>query len=113
VAERVPGAEHPQAAGPLVNPDPVRLEKAAAVALDAELIASGDAAPGIDPGANDPAWAQAEGEAPLVAAVDLVNQARFVVDMTGTCVDCRSPLDFLNGPHNGPAEDPDVHLVEP
>ncbi len=110
-AERVPGARRPPAAEALVDPDPVRLEKAAAAAFDGVLISLGDAAPGTDPGQGDPAWARAEREAPLVAALDMVNQARFMVDPTGTCVDCRSALDIFTGRHGVPVEEPpDVHL---
>jgi len=109
--ERLPGAKPPPAAEPLVNPVPENLKKASAATLDADLISLGDAAPGADPGQGDPAWARAEREAPLVAALDMTNQDRFIADPTGTCVDCPSMLDTFTGKHGTHGEDePDIHL---
>jgi len=110
-AERLPGAKPPPTAEALVEPDPAHLKKAAAATLDADLISLGDAAPGTDPGQGDPAWARAQREAPLVAALDMVNQDRFLDDPTGTCVDCPSMLDSITGRHGTHGEDePDIHL---
>jgi len=41
----------------------------------------------------------------------MINKARFFVDMTGTCVDCRSVFGIITSRDGKPGEeDPDVHL---
>jgi len=93
-------------------PDAQRLKKAAAIALAAELAADGIPASGTGQGASDPALTRAPGEPPLDAAVDLVNQARYLQDGTGLCAGCYGPADVLDhGSHpGGPGEEPDIRL---
>jgi hypothetical protein len=109
-AERLRGAKPPPAAGALVDPNPSQLKETTAADLKKELISLGNVTPGTDPGHSDPAWARAEREAPLAAALDMVNQARFIDDPTGTCVDCPSVLDIFTGRGIPGDEDPDIHL---
>jgi hypothetical protein len=96
-------------------PDAQRLKKAAAVTLVAELAADGIPASGTGQGASDPALTRARGEPPLDAAVDLVNQARYLQDGIGPCAGCYGPADvFDHGSHpGGPGEEPDLHLPPP
>jgi hypothetical protein len=64
----------------------------------------------VDPSVTDPAFAHAETESPIDAAVDLTNQSRFAQEGSGPCAGCaRSPAN----PEDNPAEPPDDHDVEP
>lgn len=101
-AGRLAGAKMPPDADQAVIPDPRRLEQAALTVLSAEVVI-------VDPSVNDPAFAQAETESPIDAAVDLANQSRYSQEGSGPCAGCvRSPAD----PDN-PVEPPDDHDVEP
>ncbi|HEX4832898.1 MAG TPA: hypothetical protein VH478_17590 [Trebonia sp.] len=94
---RLAGAEPPPDASTLVDPQPERLE---VQALEARLTES----------AEHPRAATlpgTEGESPVDAAVDLVNQARFLAeDGTGPCAGCTriEPHDDEPG-HEPPVED--------
>ena len=48
-------------------------------------------------------------ESPLAAAVDLVNQARFLQESSGPCTGCTRP----ENPADLPAEPPNDHPAEP
>jgi hypothetical protein len=101
-AGRLAGAKAPPDADQAVIPDPRRLEQAALTVLSAEVVI-------VDPSVTDPAFAQAEAESPVDAAVDLTNQSRYSQEASGPCAGCvRSPVD----PDN-PVEPPDDHDVEP
>jgi hypothetical protein len=89
-------------AGQAVIPDPRRLEQAALTVLSAQVVI-------VDRSVSDPAFAQAETESPIDAAVDLANQSRYSQEGSGPCAGCvRSPAD----PDN-PVAPPEDHDVEP
>jgi hypothetical protein len=101
-AGRLAGAKTPPDADQVVIPNPRRLEQAALIVLSAEVVI-------VDPSVTDPAFAQAENESPVDAAVDLANQSRYSQEGSGPCAGCvRSPAD----PDN-PVEPPDDHDFEP
>lgn len=82
----------------MVVPDPGPLEKAALAALSADFTADGLTDPvtdpaDADPAVTDPALLAALRESPLDAAVDLVNQARYLQQDTGPCLACFTRTD--------------------
>jgi len=102
-AGRLAGAKAPPDAGQVVVPDPKRLEQAALTVLSGEVLI-------VDPSVADPAFAHAETESPIDAAVDLTNQSRYIQEDSGPCAGCvRPPADS----GDNPAEPPDDHDVEP
>lgn len=101
-AGRLAGAKAPPDAGQVVIPDPERLKQAALAVLSAGL-------PIVNPSVTDPAFARAETESPVDAAVDLANQARFIQEGSGPCAGCARPP---ANPEDNPVEPP-AHEVEP
>jgi hypothetical protein len=90
----------------MIVPDPRQLEKAALTALSADLTGDGLPDPVTDPPAayqtvTDPALLTALREDPLDAAVDLVRQALYLQQGTGSCAGCAS----RPGVDNNPGED--------
>jgi hypothetical protein len=105
-----PGAPAPGGAGlpaadKMVLPDPPRLE----IAALAVLVRVRFTVMVADPLAGDQAEHRTESESPLDAAVDLVNEARFLQEDTGRCTGCPQPLK----PGEEPFEGHDDHPVEP
>jgi hypothetical protein len=85
----LPGASPPPAPDAEVTPDPARLEAAAAATLSQVTTGQGIDDPVTDPNDdNDFAYQSAQGEGPLDAAVDIVNDARYAQDPTGPCDSC-------------------------
>jgi hypothetical protein len=88
----LPGASPPPAPDAEVTPDPARLEAAATATLSAVTTEQGMDDPVTDPSDdNDFAYQSAQGEGPLDAAVDIVNDARYAQDPTGPCASCIAP----------------------
>ena len=109
--ERLPGAKPPPDAAAEVVPVPERLEQAATADLSAAFTAAGDDDPVTDPLATDPALSKAQAEDPLDGAVDIVNQARYAQEQSGSCAGCAvsGGIDD-NRPGEEPPED---HVEEP
>jgi hypothetical protein len=109
--ERLPGAKPPPDAAAEVVPAPERLEQAATADLSAAFTAAGDDDPVTDPLATDPALSKAQAEDPLDGAVDIVNQARYAQEQSGSCAGCAvsGGIDD-NLPGEEPPED---HVEEP
>jgi hypothetical protein len=120
----LPGAAPPPAPDAEVNPDPARLEAAAAATLSAVTTEQGMDDPVTDQNDdNDFAYQSAQGEDKLAAAVDIVNDARYAQDPTGPCDGCIAPgipdlggleraLNDVSAPEQGeePGEDePEFH----
>jgi hypothetical protein len=102
-AGRLTRAKAPPDAEQVVIPDPERLEHAALIVLFAHVVI-------VDPSITDPAFARAETESPVEAAVDLTNQSRYAQEGNGPCSGCvRSAVN----PDDNPVEPPDDHDVEP
>ncbi len=88
----LPGASPPPAPDAEVTPDPARLEAAAAATLSEVTTEQGMDDPVTDQNDdNDFAYQSAQGEGPLDAAVDIVNDARYAQDPTGPCDGCIAP----------------------
>ncbi len=120
----LPGAAPAPAPDAQVNPDPARLEAAASATLSAVTTEQGMDDPVTDPNDdNDLAYQNAQDEAPVDGAVDIVNDARYAQDPTGPCDSCIAPaIPDLGGleraandvftpePGEEPGEEgPDVH----
>ncbi len=89
---RLPGAAPPPTPDAEVNPDPARLEAAATATLSAVTTEQGMDDPVTDPNDdNDLAYQNAQDEAPVDGAVDIVNDARYAQDPTGPCDSCIAP----------------------
>jgi hypothetical protein len=109
-AEHLAGGNAPDAET-VVVPDPGPLEKVALATLSAEFTGDGLPDPvtdpfAADPSATDPALLAALRESPLDAAVDLVNQARYLQQDTGPCGSCFSRVGGDDNPgEEGPGDD--------
>ena len=90
-ARRLPGSQPPPEAEAMVVPEADPLEHAAAAELSAAFTGQGLADPVTDPRAHDPAVARALRETALAAAVDMVNQARYLQRSSGPCAGCTRP----------------------
>jgi hypothetical protein len=88
----LPGAAPPPAPDSEVTPDPARLEAAATATLSQVTTEQGMDDPVTDQNdLNDLAYSIAQGEDPLDATVDIVNDARYAQDPTGPCDSCIAP----------------------
>ena len=88
----LPGASPPPAPDAEVTPDPARLEAAAAATLSEVTTEQGMDDPVTDPNDdNDFAYQSAQGEGPLDAAVDIVNDARYAQDPTARATAASPP----------------------
>jgi hypothetical protein len=101
-AEKLTGATPPPSADTIVVPDPERLERAAFTALTQEKARTHLA----DPATPDQAQTHAQTESPADAAVDLVNETRYLNERTGPCDGCPQPLRSGDEHHRGPGEHP-------
>ena len=102
-AGRLARAKEPPGAEQVVIPDPERLEHAALTLLLAEVVIA-------DPSVTDPAFARAQAQTPVIAAVDLTNQSRYIQEGSGPCAGCaHSGVDNVDNP----VEPPDDHDFEP
>lgn len=113
--ERLPGAKPPPDAAAEVVPVPERLEQAATADLSAAFTAAGDDDPVTDPLATDPALSKAQAEDPLDGAVDIINQARYAQEQSGSCAGCAVSGgidDNLPGDNNLPGDEPPEDHVE-
>jgi len=72
---KLPGAHAPPSADTVVTPNPAKLEAAAAAILSQVTTAQGMDDPVTDPNSSDMAYGSAQGEDPIDAAVDIVNDA--------------------------------------
>jgi hypothetical protein len=114
-ARRLAGPDTVAPASELVVPNPYRLRIAALSALTAQYLKTRLA----QPFARDQAMQRALREAPIDAAVDLANEARYLSEPTGPCAGCPRPLrpgeaPKLPGEHGRPgerpAEPPRIHI---
>lgn len=113
-AERLTGATTPPPADMTVVPDAERLQQAAAAALTQEKAR----VQLTDPTAPDQAEINTRIESPINAAVDLVNEARYLDQHTGPCDGCQQPSSPGDDEHRkgpgvdrpGEPVDPDIHL---
>jgi hypothetical protein len=100
-AERVTSGTTPPRADTMVVPDPEQLEQAALTALSQERAR----AQLTDPSTPDEAQTRTQTESPADAAVDLVNEARYLHEHTGPCDGCPQPLRPGDGYHRGPGDE--------
>jgi len=98
-ARHLTGTATPPGADEMVVPDPGRLKLAALAQERARMRLA-------DPSAPDPAQARALGESPADAAVDLINETRYVSENSGPCVGCQPPLPPGDEHHGGPGPEP-------
>jgi hypothetical protein len=113
-AERLTGNTTPPRADKMVVPDPEQLEQAALTVLTQEQTRVQIA----DPSTPDPVKARTQTEASADAAVDLVNEARYLDEHTGPCDGCPQPLRPGDEHHHRPGDHPGtpgepVEPVEP
>jgi hypothetical protein len=87
---RLPGRTPPPEADVLVIPDPDLLEQSASDALSEEFSREGLADPITDPNVVDPAYNRTLTESSVAAAVDLMNQVRYLQEHSGPCAGCAS-----------------------
>jgi len=112
-AEHLTGATTPPSADTMVVPDPEQLEQVALDALTQEK-ARGQL---VDLSTPDPAQTRAQTEPPTDAAVDLINETRYLDEDTGPCDGCSQPHRPGDNHHQGPGDDPvepeEPHFVIP
>ena len=98
-AAHLGGRQAPPDAETTVVPNPERLEHAASAVLSQEFTTEGMPDPITDPIlADDRAYNRALREAPLDAAVDLANQARYLQEGGGPCSGCTRPENSEENP---------------
>jgi hypothetical protein len=107
---RLPGRTPPPEADILVIPDPDLLEQSASDALSEEFTREGLADPITDPNVVDPAYNRTLAESSVAAAVDLMNQVRYLQEHSGPCAGCVSTE---NPSDDEPAEPADEEHGEP
>jgi hypothetical protein len=115
-AEHLGGDTTPPRADTIVLPDPEQLKQSAFTALSQEKHRVQLA----DPSNTDQAQTLTQTESPMDAAVDLVNETRYLDEHTGPCDGCPQPLrpgdehDRGPGDHpeepGQPVEPPEIHI---
>jgi hypothetical protein len=95
-AGRIAGGQEPPAAAAAVVPDPERLKDAAVAAAGREVART--------PVADPAEIVRLAGQAGVVAAVDLVNQVRYLQEGNGPCDGCTRPERPAD--RNGPGDHP-------
>lgn len=91
-ARHLPGARKPPAADSMLTPDPAKLKAAANATLTRQMVSDGLGDPATDPSAPSTAYQLAQQERPMDAAVDLVNQVRYLqAPSSGPCDGCAAP----------------------
>ena len=94
----------------IVVPDAQQLRTAALAALTSEQARAGDS----DPGPADQARLGALRQQAAAAAVDLVNQARYLQEGTGPCRGCAQPSSRSGQQDNQePGNEDEPHFIDP